>query len=185
MEHFRLEDSVQAFEFDGERIAGPVSNRHNPVTGQDRPRSIEFTLYRTEGGGYVLRRVNHSDVVHDPAHPCDPSGKIAAGWKPVPRDGLDDHATSCHRAPAKGQRISCYPFRAGGDFVLAEQPRYTTDHGFKDPAAVIRRLSAMQHRGAGGGFTSDAVSDQIEELLRQAAEHDPAFRGPKPVVRIR
>lgn len=180
--HFVIEDSAQAFEFDGVRLAGPVSSRLSPRTGLPRPRWLVMTLYRTQGGVYVLYRVNRSVVFHELEHPCDRSGKAAPHWKQVPVEKLPPGAVPCSRAVASGRRC-CYPDLGDATVtvVLAEQPYYTIDR-LPDPAAVIRRLSEAKHRRS--GFISDVVSRPMQELLAQAAENDPGFRGPKPVTRI-
>jgi hypothetical protein len=177
----QIEDESVVYEFEAERIAGPVSTR---LDGKDRQRArwMEASLYRKPDDTYVFAQVNHSTVWHAPAG-------IAHVRKPleVSRDALPDKPVYCGVLPARPGREQCPPMdlaqsrRAIPARVVAEAPQYST-WMLPDWDKVVRRMVLASHRDGSG--TSAAVSGPMRELLRQAALNDPAFAGVKPVVTL-
>jgi len=177
----RIEDESVVYEFEGERIAGPVSTRLDPKDRQ-RARWMDASLYRKADGTYIFVQASISTVWHAP-------GGAAHVRKPVrtSRDELPEKTVYCGVLPSRPGREQCPPMtleesrRRIPAEVITEYPQYTV-WSLPTHDAVIRRLTVARHRGAGGG-SSAAVSGPMRELLAEAAENDPAFRGAvKPVV---
>ena len=172
----RVEDGEVTYEFSGKRIAGPVSTRLDDK-GRQRARWMEAELYRKPDDTYVLVQASLSTVWHELAgagHVRKPvpatREEIAAMDRPVycgvlpPRDGRE-HCPLVTLAESRGMTVP--------GSVIAEDTQRRVWH-FPDHLAVIRRVAVARRRG--DGTESAAVSRPMRELLRQAAENDPAFR---------
>lgn len=177
----RIEDESVVYEFEAERIAGPVSTR---LDGKDRQRArwMEAALYRKPDDTYVFTQVNYSTVWHalaGAAHVRKP--------REMPRDDLPDKAVYCGVLPARSGRAQCPPMelmqsrRAIPARVIAELTQCSVWQ-LPDLDMVVRRMVLASRRDGSG--TSAAVSGPMRELLRQAAVSDPAFAGVKPVVTL-
>jgi hypothetical protein len=181
MPHFRIEDSRQGYEFDGELIADVDTRQLGVKDFMDRPRYLRLQLYRTDSGSYVVWRTNGSRVFHDPGATC------ARGEQRNPED-LPESAVPCNEAPVRSGRPVCYPrldqYAALKRPVMLETNQYTVGQ-CPDAGTTIKWLTTAHHRS---GPTTHVVSRPVEELLRQAAQVDPAFRQdgsqPKPTVKI-
>jgi hypothetical protein len=184
--HYRLEDARQAFEFDGELIAGPRDNRIDPKTGLRRPRYMVATLYLTDGGTFVLQRVQHSDVYHDLTGRCDPEGRVSRFWIRTPIRDLDASAVPCPVANAKlPRRQRCAPplrSERAGITVQCERPRPRIDQ-LPGWGSLIQVVSQARHM-RDGGRVSVVVTELLEALLLEAEENIGLQTGPKPVTRI-
>jgi len=184
VELVQIEDEAVVYEFEAERIAGPVSTRLDQKNRQ-RARWMTATLWRKPDNTYVFAQESISTVWHLPAgvsHVRKPA--VVAG------DSLPDRAVYCGVLPARGDREHCPPMTLGEsrdprnipDVVVTEetQRRVWT---CPDRDAVIARMTVARHRS--DGARSAAVSGPMGQLLDQAAENDPAFRtAGKPVVQI-
>lgn len=99
-----VRDGQRELEFDGKLLSTSSSRR------SDSPRWVEFELYRTAGGQYVLSRVGRSTCFH--RADCAVVGRNRIELQT--RESLGNEATSCH---------TCRP-DARDDMVAPEQPRY-------------------------------------------------------------
>lgn len=178
----RIEDEDVVYEFEGERIAGPVSTRLDP-RGRQRARWMEASLYRKPDNTYVFVQASISTVWHQPAGTAHVKKPVT-----VTADRLPDKAVYCGVLLSRPGREQCPPMSLEEsrhripDVVIAEdvQRRVWT---CPDRDAVIARMTVAHHRG--DGARSAAVSGPMRELLEAAAKHDPAFRTEdKPVVRL-
>jgi hypothetical protein len=175
-----IKDEHVDFEIDGTVIAGPVSTALDARQRQ-RARWMEATLYAKDDGTYVLHQVNHSLVWHL----ADGEGHVRK-----PRETqwsrLDRNAVYCGFLPGREGREQCPPAgrrgpKGAGRTVLTELPQHKVS-GHPDYQSVIRTVTMARH---GDGGTSAAVSEPMRELLRQAAENDPAFAsGARTVIRM-
>jgi hypothetical protein len=169
MTHFVLAMPHHDYEFDGRRVAGPVNNRLSD-SGWKRPRWLYLRLLRTDAGVYVVERIAHSVVAHEPDAPCVAPGKAAERGEIVPVAMLPEDVVSCFQAAGPGRR-RCHPDLTSGD-VRLEQPIVTVFRS-SDPADVIRWLTEANHSKGG---TSDMQSRPVKELLDEARRKDQAFR---------
>lgn len=171
MDRVTIEQEHKLTEFDGEKIAGPVSTRGD----SDRPRWMELTIWRHANGGYVLYRLGHSNVYHQPGETIYKAGLM------VGPDMLPDDAIPCHESPrprnSAKKMCLCHPpwpeDLGDDDKVLLETKRHTVDR-CATVADVIGRLTNSRRRGTGG--SSDSMSDPVKELLADAVANDDGFR---------
>jgi hypothetical protein len=184
--HYRVEDAWQAFEFDGELIAGPLDNRIDPKTGLRRPRYMVATLYLTDGGVFMLHRVQYSDVYHDLTGRCDPEGRSSRFWIRTPIRDLDASAVPCSVANANSpRRARCDPplrSQRAGVLVRCERPRPRIDQ-LPSWGSLIQLTSQARHQ-RDGGRVSVVVTELLEALLLEAEQIIGPQQGPKPVTRI-
>lgn len=121
-----------------------------------RPRSerwIEFSLYRTVGGSYVLSRVGETRLYHTPTCPVVERN----GLVPIPLPALREESVPCN---------ICRPDRVETDMVAPELPRYWAQ--VSDTAeAVVEHLYKLDEQGA------RYLTSVAERLLEEAAELDP------------
>ena len=82
---YKVRDSSRTLQFNGELIASSSSERSDSV------RWIEFTLYKTESGSYVLSRVGVSLIFHSPT--CQLTSKYKL--KEAPPSELSQKAIPC------------------------------------------------------------------------------------------
>lgn len=184
METVRIEDDSVVYEFEAERIAGPVSTRLDPRNRQ-RARWMEATLWRKDDNTYVFEQVSFSTVWHLP----DGDGHVRKpAW--VSAADLPPRAVYCGVLPARPGRDHCPEMSLEAsrarenipDEVVIEEAQRRV-WACPDRDAVITRMTVAHHRG--DGARSAAVSGPMQELLDEAAENDPAFRtDEKPVVRL-
>lgn len=143
---YEVKDGSRTLTFDGTLLGESSSYRRGST------RWIEFELYRTGSGTYVLSRVGVSVVFHSGA--CELVGKY----------GLQDSLVERLRADA----VPCDECRPTFEapLVFPEKYRYwaqVTD----DPAAI---LDALYKRGDRGELYLTRVA---RSLLEEAADVDP------------
>ena len=116
---YQVKSGQQTLEFDGEKLATSSSQKPDSV------RWVDFNLYITDAGTYVLERIGQTDVFHTMACKVVEKNKL----KYDPKDPLLKRHVECE---------ICLP-DADYDTVVIEKPRYfalVTD----SPAAVINAL---------------------------------------------
>ena len=184
MDTVRIDDEYAVYEFTAEVIAGgpdsPVSTALGATGQWQRPRWMEATLYRKPDRTYVLHQVNYSLVWHllsGEGHVRKPAQ--------VPWSQLDRDAVYCGSLPGRGREQCPKAGRRGpkgaGRMVLAELPQHKVS-SHPGHMAVIEHVTMARRSD---GTASAALSEPMRELLRQAAENDPAFRtGAKPVMKM-
>jgi len=147
---FKVLDSSRILQFEGVHLSHSSSERDDSV------RWIEFDLFRTESGQYVLSRVGMSLVYHDrECRLVDQYGLHAA-----PAASLDLDSVPCGK---------CAPvLQADNDVIFPETPRpWAQVCGTVE--AVIR---SVQRRDEEGSLYFTRVA---RTLLEEASHHDAAI----------
>ena len=143
---YAVKDGSRTLTFEGDLLGKSSSYR------RDSTRWIEFELYRTESGAYILSRVGVSLVFHSGA--CELVSKY--GLHDVVVDELDSQAVPCDM---------CQPtFEA--QLVFPEKYRYWAQVS-DDPQAV---LDALYKYDDGGARYLTWVARRV---LEEAADTDP------------
>lgn len=147
------------YKFDGVLLATSSSRKQSPRTSSPRKQSprkpsphrwVEFALYRSDGGTYVLARVGHSLLYHRPD--CVTVGEYDLRIGAAPADGVP--CELCVPAPDDG-------------VVCPETPRPFAAM-YKEPAALVRSL---ERDGASGRYMTHVAA----RLMEQAAAADPGL----------
>ena len=148
---YEIRNGNRTIKFDGVLLAFSTSFR---------PRSerwIEFTLYRTVGGSYVLSRVGETKLYHHPDCPVVERN----GLMSIPRPALREESVPCRL---------CSPDRHDSEMVCPEMPRHWAQ--VSDTAeAVLEYLYKVDEQG------SRYLTGVAERLLEEAAEVDPQIEA--------
>lgn len=138
----QVRDGERILEFDGDLLAESTSHRR----GQTR--WIEFKLYRTKAGSYVLSRIGNSVVFHQGA--CS----LVSQYRLKPGDVAFD-ASPCEQCNPGDRAAELYPERIRYWAQVMEQP-----------AAVLEALYKYDPEGA------RYLTLVAQRLLSQAAHAD-------------
>lgn len=151
---FEVKDGTRILQFNGALLAKSSSWRRGST------RWIEFELYKTENGSYILSRIGISLVYHGAACPL------------VKRYGL----TEVHMSTLEADAITCEICNAIPDaqLVFPEKARYWAQVS-EEPTAVLEALYKYDDGGA------RYLTRVAERLLEDASEKD---KGIEKVYRI-
>lgn len=150
---FEIKDGTRTLQFNGKLLAESSSWRRGSY------RWIEFKLYKTDNGSYVLSRVGVSIVYHGATCPLVARYSL----NEASRSELDSAAVLCG-----DQRDSC-PVACQPDdsidLVFPEKYRYWAQVS-EDPQAVLEALYKYDQGGA------RYLTKVAQRLLEQAADAD-------------
>jgi hypothetical protein len=151
---FEVKDGTRILQFNGTLLAKSSSWRRGST------RWIEFELYKTENGSYILSRIGISLVYHGAACPL------------VKRYGL----TEMNASNLEEDAITCEICNAAPDvqLVFPEKARYWAQVS-EEPTAVLEALYKYDDGGA------RYLTRVAERLLEEASEKD---KGIETVYRI-
>lgn len=151
---FEVKDNARTLQFNGRLLSESSSWRRGST------RWIEFALYKTDNGSYILSRIGVSIVFHGAACPL----VKRYGLNEVSADELDDRALPCEE---------CLPSRSAV-MIFPEKHRYWAQVS-DDPNAVLEALYKYDQGGA------RYLTKVAERLLQVAAELD---KGIESIYRI-
>jgi hypothetical protein len=145
-----VKDGSRTLQFNGELLGESSSFRRGST------RWIEFKLYKTESGSYILSRVGVSLIYHGAACPL------------VKKYGLQESAFSdipTNAIPCE----ECYP-ADGAELVFPEKHRYWAQVS-EEPDAVLDALYKFDQGGA------RYLTNVAQRLLETASEKDSAIEA--------
>lgn len=143
---YEVRDGARKLKFDGVLLAFSTSYRSGAK------RWVEFSLYRTEGGHYVLSRTGETTMYHLPS--CTIAHRN--GLHGTPRAALRPDSVPCE---------VCSPDRSESDEIMQEVPRYWAQVCDTSEAVVD---SLYQYDAAGSRYLTVVA----RRLLEEAAEMD-------------
>lgn len=142
---FEVKDGDRTLQFNGKLIANSTSKR------ADSTRWIEFKLYRTESGSYILSRIGVSIVFHGAA--CSLVRRYGLSEKSY--EDLADNALPCEE---------CQPDETL-DLIFPEKYRYWAQVSER-PEAVLEALYKYDNYGA------KYLTAVAQRLLQEATRLD-------------
>ena len=151
---FEVKDGTRTLQFNGKLLAESTSWRRGST------RWIEFELYKTENGAYILSRIGISLVIHGAACPL----VKRYGLNEVPYVNVDADSVPCEQ---------CEP-TSEVDLVFPEKPRYWAQVS-EEPDAVLEALYKYDQGGA------RYLTKVAERLLEDASAKD---KGIEKMYRI-
>jgi len=151
---FEVKDNARTLQFNGRLLSESSSWR------RDSTRWIEFALYKTDNGSYVLSRIGVSIVFHGAACPL----VKRYGLNEISADELDDRALPCEECLPSHSAVMIFP----------EKHRYWAQVS-DDPNAVLEALYKYDQGGA------RYLTKVAERLLQVAADID---KGIESIYRI-
>lgn len=143
---FEVKDGNRTLQFRGELLGSSSSKKHNSN------RWIEFNLYKTESGSYILSRVGVSILYHGAA--CFLVKKY--GLEEVLYVQLSDDYIPCEE---------CYPTEEA-ELVFPEKHRHWAQVS-EEPSAVLDALYKYDDGGA------RYLTNVAQRLLEEASKKDP------------
>lgn len=153
MTTYEVKDGARTLRFDGTKLAASTSWRRGSS------RWIEFELYRTESGSYVLARVGVSTVYH--ASWCPLVTKYGLHESDI--TDLDQDAFPC---------LECHPTQ-GEPIVYPEKDRYWTLVS-EDPDAVLDALYKSDYNNS--RYLTNVAHRLLEQASKADAGIDAAYR---------
>lgn len=153
MHQVRDGNGNRVLKFEGELLAESSSRQPGQL------RWVEFQLYRTKSGSYVLSRVGRTLLFHDTSCAIVQRNHI----KPSSADELEDDHVPCDE---------CRPYY-DEDEVAIEKPRYfalVSDH----PDAILEALYKYDNSGA--RYLTLVAQRLIEKAGELDARLDKAYR---------
>lgn len=150
---FEVKDGNRTLQFNG-KLLGKSSSRRG-----DSTRWIEFELYRTESGSYILSRIGVSILYHGAA--CFLVKKY--DLEEVDYDTLTGDAIPCEE---------CYPTEEA-ELVFPEKNRYWAQVS-EEPSAVLDAL--YKYDGGGARYLTNVAQRLLEEASRIDNEIARAYR---------
>jgi len=145
---YEVRDGARTLRFEGQLLANSTSRRN------DSTRWIEFALYKTDSGTYILSRIGASVVFHNSV--CTLVSKY--GLHEIESEKLNRSAVPCE---------ICRPTRRE-PLIYPEQYRFWT-MTTRDPTAVLDALYKYDDNG------SKYLTKVAERLLDNASDEDAAI----------
>ena len=143
---YAVKDGVRTLKFEGELLAQSSSRIGS------RPRWVEFYLFRTPKGTYVISRIGVSRYYHSGACSVVARNRLSA----IDEAELPSDAMPC---------IECRPSRFADDGVYPETPRYWAQHS-EVPRGIVASLMKYDDNGI------EYLTNVARRLLEDAAEID-------------
>lgn len=151
----QVRDGERILEFDGDLLAESTSHRHKQT------RWIEFKLYRTKAGSYILSRIGNSIVFHRQG--CS----LVSQYRLKPGDVAVD-AAPCDSCQPRLDDPDLFPERIRYWAQVMEQPhavlealyKYDTD-GARYMTLVAQRLlsaASQEDEGIAGAYQIEHVA---------------------------
>ena len=149
---FEVRDGSRTLQFSG-KLLGESSSRH-----RDSLRWIEFKLYRTENGSYILSRVGVSIVYH--AATCSLVKRY--GLSEAEPQSLKDEATPCEDCKPDRRMPILFPEQDRTWAQVSETPEPVLDALYKyDPENGARYLTKVAQRLLEQAADKDVQIDRI------------------------
>lgn len=149
---YEIQDGLRTIRFEGELLSSSTSKT------KKSPRWVEFRLYKTKGGSYILSRTGMSLTFHHSA--C----KIVErnGILPVPSENISLNMVPC---------TDCRPDRNLDLELYPETPRHWAQRFDSEIGAegVVDSLKREDEFGA------EYITNVAKKLLIEAAKNDEAI----------
>lgn len=150
---YEVKDGSRTLQFNGALLGRSSSYRRGST------RWIEFELYRTESGSYVLSRIGVSLVYHGAACPL----VKRYGLQELPPGQLHQDALPCE---------DCYPTE-DAELVFPEKYRYWAQVS-EDPNAVLDAL--YKYDDGGARYLTNVAQRLLEDASEQDQKIDQIYR---------
>jgi hypothetical protein len=158
MTTYEVKDGARTLQFDGVKLGSSTSRKRGSV------RWIEFELYKTESGSYILSRVGVSVVYHSGA--CELVDKYKL--KDMASHLLPDNPFPCELCQPTLEAPIVFPEKLRHWAQVSEEPQAVLDALYKYDEGGARYLTAVAKRVLEEAADND---DSIDLVYR--FEHIP------------
>lgn len=148
-----VKDGARTLKFNGELLGKSSSFRRDSV------RWIEFALYRTESGSYVLSRIGVSLVYHGAACPL----VNRYGLKEVNASEISEDAIPCEQCQPSDSAELVFPEKDRNWAQVSEEPEAVLDALYKYDQGGARYLTNVAQRLLENASDKD---DKIDSIYR-------------------
>lgn len=146
---YTIQNGKRSLRFEGELLASSSSKTTRS------PRWVEFNLYKTDAGQYVLERVGVSKVFH--AIGCNVTKRNTSTIDPLPAEAVSDSMVPC---------VECRPSRETEQYLVPESER----HRAQVCATALSVVSSLKQFDSNN---TEYLTNVSLRLLEQASEVDP------------
>lgn len=150
---YTVKNGVQTLLFDGQELS------HSSSYFPGKNRWIEFTVYRTLTGQYVVSRVGKSNIFHHALCPTVRRNHI----DPLPAQTLLDHMVPCD---------VCAPDREFDELVYPETPRESAA-SCSNADGVVKWMKQKDENGI--NYLTNVAKDALEDAARVDAPIRQAY----------
>ncbi len=133
---FEVKDSARTLQFNGRLLSESSSWRRGST------RWIEFELYKTENGSYILSRIGVSIIFHGAACPL----VKRYGLTEVNADELTEDALSCEECNASRSAVMVFPEKYRYWAQVSDEPDAVLEALYKQDASGARYLTKVAER---------------------------------------
>jgi hypothetical protein len=155
---YEVKDGARTLQFDGVLLGSSSSHRRDSI------RWIEFELYRTENGSYVLSRIGVSLVFHSGA--CTLVDKYKLTDMSVTK--LDARSVPCELCQPTFEAQIVFPEKYRYWAQVSEEPQGVLDALYKEDDSGTRYLTWVARRVLEESADSDPEIDSVYRI-----EHIP------------
>lgn len=146
---YTIQNGKRLLRFNGDKLA------HSSSRNKQSLRWVEFTLYRTTNGQYVLERTGISLVYHSVN--CPVTRRNNSTVTPLPSESISDSMVPCHE---------CHPLKDDEQYLVPESARHRAQI-CQTAASVIASLKQLDDNN------TEYLTNVATRLLEQASEIDP------------
>ncbi len=150
---FEVKDGNRTLQFNGKSLAQSTSRK------RDSTRWIEFELFRTDSGSYILSRIGVSLVFHGAA--CSLVKRYSLQEAPISELHVD--AIPCEECNPNESAVLLFP----------EKYRYWAQVS-EEPSAVLDALYKYDNGGA--RYLTNVAQRLLEEASKNDSEIEKAYR---------
>lgn len=150
---YTVKNGAQTLLFDGEELS------HSTSFYPKKTRWIEFTIYRTSGGQYVVSRIGKSLIYHHAVCPTVRRNHIA----PLPAQTLLDYMVPCD---------TCSPDIDHDELVYPETPRESAA-SCSNADGVVKWMKQKDENGI--NYLTNVAKDALEDAARVDAQIRQAY----------
>jgi hypothetical protein len=148
---YEVKDGSRTLQFNGSLLGKSTSWRKGST------RWIEFELYRTDSGSYILSRVGVSLVYHGAACPL----VKRYGLQEVPYGQLAKDALTCEECSPDESTELVFPEKHRYWAQVSEEPNAVLDALYKYDSSGARYLTNVAQRLLETSATNDVKIDQV------------------------
>jgi hypothetical protein len=151
---YEVKDGARTLKFEGQLLGQSSSYRR----GSDR--WIEFALYKTRGGEYILARVGVSLVFHSAICPL----VARYGLQEAEVDKIRDDAVPCEECSPDFEEPLLYPEKFRYWTLRSREPEAVLDALYKSGNDGIKYLTKVAERLLNDAALEDTEIDQIYRI---------------------
>lgn len=151
---YKVKSGPQTFQFEGDLLGESTSWRRGSF------RWIEFKLYRSMGGTYILSRVGVSLVYHVAA--CPLVDRYGLQGQDV--NTLSEDATPCIECHATTNAPYVFPEKYRNWALVTEEPEAILDALYKEDEGGVRYLTNVASRLLDSASENDAAIDMAYKV---------------------